>query len=215
MRKVCLLVLAVCSISLPIVSAQQKDGHPENAAAGSSAKLPKLPAEIRLVVTVEESPGIDNPKSFWEGVYEIRVANWSEVVERTKSRGNTQELGEGLLQSSFPRRRLLEKENRCLVISVPVSGHLLERLQNQSQKPQAFLLKSTIRLFDAQLNRNYPLEVDRVWQAKLFPDGEASIELRISPDGSDSSWGPVPKQLPAGYTIVGAPSDKSATPKKP
>jgi hypothetical protein len=166
------------------------------------AEQPQPPEEIRLIVTVEEMPGISNPKSFWEGSYEIRVADWNTVVEKTKS-GGLQETGLVISRQSFSKRTLIEKDNRDARISIPVKGPLLQRLQTNN--PQAFLLRSTVRVFDAQLDQNFAIELNRVWEAKLFPDGEATITIKIEPDGDYSVWGPLPKKLPAGYTIVGPP----------
>lgn len=225
MRKVFLLLLVLSAVKLPVISAQQTSEKPvpsQAAAArdkqentGTSQGQPfKLPAEIKLILEVEDLPGIKNPKSFWEGFYELRVVDWKVVVEKTKS-GGIQGIGEVLFQLSFPRRTFLEKGNRHLKISVPVTGSLLERLQQQPHNPQAFLLRSTVRLFDAQLKRNYTFQIDRVWELKLFPDGEATIAITIEPDGSYSDWGPIPKELPPGYTIGGLPPDKIPPTKNP
>lgn len=170
--------------------------------ATNLAERPQPPEEIKLIVTVEEMPGIANPKSFWEGSYEIRVADWNTVVEKTKS-GGLQDIGLVISRQSFSQRTLIEKDNRHARISVPVKGPLLQRLQTRN--PQAFLLRSSVRLFDAQLDQNFAIELNRVWEAKLFPDGEATITIKIEPDGDYSVWGPLPKKLPAGYTTVGPP----------
>src|SRR5229473_4849395 len=175
MMKVSVLLLVLSACSLSMVSAQQTSGP-----AGTSqsevasekkepAKRPiKLPAEIKLILEVEELPGRENPKSFWEAGYEIRIVDWRAIVERTRTGGDVGDAGLLLLQSSFAHRSLSE-ENRRLAVALPVNGSLLERLKQQPQNPQAFSLRSTVRLYDAQLDRNYAFKVDRVWQFKLFP----------------------------------------------
>jgi hypothetical protein len=207
--KLFLVLLLLPAVNLPSVSAQQSVKSTQSEVASKkreAAKTPfTLPAEIKVILKVEELPGIENPKSFWEGVYEVRVADWHTIVEKTKSGGDPEETGVVVLQSSFARRSFSEKENRTLTVSVPVAGSLLERLQQQPQNPQAFLLRSTVRFFDAQLNRNFALKIDRIWRFKLFPDGEATISIKIKPDGSSSIWGPIPKEMPPGYTIIGVP----------
>jgi hypothetical protein len=165
----------------------------------------KVPAEIKLTLQVAEMPGMANPRSLWEGSCSLLVSDWSEVVKRTKLGENTAELGESLAKSSSPKRFLSDPANRTIHISVPVTGSLLTRLQRQPKEPQAFLLRSNIRIFDARLRKNFTLEVNRIWQLKLFPDGEATIEIKIAPDGTYSIWGPVPKTLPPGYTLVPFP----------
>ena len=165
----------------------------------------KLPAEIKVILRVDDLPGANNPGSFWEGVYEIRVADWHTIVEKTNSGAKVEDSGAVILQSSFSRRVLSDKGNRTVVISIPVTGSLSERLQQQPKNPQAFLLSSTVRLFDAQLARNYTLKVDRIWRFKQFLDGEATITIRIEPDGSWSVRGPAPKELPPGHMIIGGP----------
>src|SRR5207237_9113879 len=132
-----LQLLLLSAVTLPAVSAQQptKSSQSETtsekseAAKTSQSQPVKLPAEIRLILKVEEMPGIENPKSFWEGTYEIRVVDWSTIVERTKSGSDAGDAGLVLLQSSFTRRSLSENENRRLTVSLPVNGHLLEHLQ--------------------------------------------------------------------------------------
>ncbi|HBB93779.1 MAG TPA: hypothetical protein DC054_00150 [Blastocatellia bacterium] len=181
---------------------RHSDGNEKSASGNASFKLP---AEIKVILKVDELPGADNSGSFWEGVYEIRVADWRTIVEKTKADEKVEDSGVIILQSSFSRRALLDKGNRTLVISIPVTGSLLERLQQQPKTPQAFLLSSTVRLFDAQLARNFALKIDRIWRFKLFPDGEATILIRIQPDGSWSVHGPAPKEMPAGYSIIGGP----------
>ncbi|MEA2204986.1 MAG: hypothetical protein QOE77_1762 [Blastocatellia bacterium] len=203
-------LLFVLNISSGVVQEPVTSGHPAVAGTKSEpAKTPlKLPAEIKLILRVDDMPGIDNAKSFWEATYEIRVADWQTIVERTKAGQDPEETGLTIFQSSFAHLDLAEKKNRNVVISVPVAGVLLERLQQQSQKPQAFLLRSSVRFFDARLDRNFALKVNRIWRFKLFPDGEAAIAIRIEPDGSFSINGPVPKDIPGGYMIVGAPATK-------
>jgi hypothetical protein len=185
----------------------EKDVEGQERVPAAQSQTFKLPPEIKLNLEMEALPGIENPKSFWEGVYEIRVVNWQVVVEKTKS-GTTQGMGELLSQSSFSRRTFLEKKNRSLEISIPVTGSLQERLAQQAGNPQAFVLHATLHVFDAQLRRNYALQIDRVWSLKLFPDGVAKISITIEPDGSYSMWGPIPRDLPPGYTTVGVPAQK-------
>jgi hypothetical protein len=165
----------------------------------------KLPAEIKVILKVDELPGAGNSGSFWEGVYEVRVTDWRTIVEKTKTGDKVEDTGAIILQSSFSRRPLSDKANRTLVLSIPVSGSLSERLQQQPKIPQAFLLSSTVRVFDADLARNFALKIDRIWRFKQFPDGEATIFIRIQPDGSWSVHGPAPKEMPPGFTIIGGP----------
>lgn len=218
----CLLVLGLLAGNLSAVSAQGTF-HYRHATRVQvarqqkhSSKPPKvqpltLPKEISLILKVEDLPGIANPKSFWEGAYEIRVADWSDIVDKTTSAG-AQPTGEVLLHSSFSKRSFIDKNDREVRLSIAVAGSLLERLQRQGQTAQGFLLRSTIRIFDAQLDQTRAFKLNRVWQSKLFPDGEATISISLKPDGSYSTWGPVPKDLPKGYTIVGAPRSEDHKP---
>lgn len=189
--------------------AQDKERH---AVATVQPSPTKQPSEINLTLELAELPGITNPKSFWEGAYEIRIADWKEVEDKTKA-GNLGGLGEVLSRSSFSRHRVSDKTDWRVRVSIPVRDSLLLRLQQEAKAPQAFLLRATIRIFDAQLDQNVAFELNRIWQSKLFPDGEAIITIKIKPDGSYSTWGPVPKELPAGYSIIGLPAKKDAPPK--
>jgi hypothetical protein len=173
----------------------------------------KLPAEITLTLELREMHGIPNPKSFWEGVYELRVADWSDVVAKTKS-GTKEDLGEVLLRSSFAHRAPTAKENRFVQLVVPVKGSLLERLRWETKTKQAFLLRATLRAYDGELDQNYAFELNRVWQSELFPDGKASITIALKPDGGHSTWGPIPPTLPKDHVIIGQPPQMTR-PEKP
>jgi hypothetical protein len=202
----CLIPILLVLVTPPMLTAQPagKPGTAGKTQLGRRTNVPaNLPANVKLVIEVEEMPGRDNPSSFWEAGYEIRLIDWRTVVERTKSGIEVGDAGIILTQSSFAHKSLSEKDNRRLVVILPVKGTLLERLQEQAHNPQAFSLRSSVRLYDAQLDRNYTFKVDRIWQFKLFPDGEAAISINIKPDGAFSVWGPVPRTLPPGYTVVG------------
>jgi hypothetical protein len=196
------LLLLLAQPNAPAQDAVRR-GHPEGGEKNAPAKASfKLPAEIKVILIVDELPGADKSGSFWEGVYEVRIADWRTIVEKTNAGEKAEDSGNTILQSSFSNRALSEKGNRTLVISIPVTGSLLERLQEQPKNPQAFLLRSTVRLFDAQLTRNFALKIDRIWRFKQFPDGEATIFIRIQPDGSWSVHGPAPKEP---SIIIGGP----------
>lgn len=183
--------------------------------AGPSPTLSvPLPPEIGVVVTVQEMPGMENPKSFWEGDYELRIADWQAVVERTKA-GDKGRHGEILAQVTSPRRSLVAKDAQQLRLTVPVTAALGERLKQQNTNPQAFWLHSTVHFFDAKLQRHFAFEVNRVWEFKLFPHGQADITIKLEPDGSYSSWGPMPKVMPAGYSMVEVPAVKKNETKRP
>lgn len=185
-------------------------GAPQPATQSRQPETLKLPGEIRLVLAVEELPGIANPKSFWEVAYEIRIAD-DKALSAKPELAEVADFGESLVQSSFAKRNLLAADNRHLTISLPVTGRLRQRLEQQTATPQVFLLRSTLRFFDAQLDRQFVLKVNRVWQFHLFPEGWATVAIKIRPDGSYSTWGPVPKVLPPGYSITSLPGNSKPT----
>jgi hypothetical protein len=215
MVKLIILLLALTSIgesnpqaSQPIPLLLERivpNVHSQTPANTAKDQQFKVPAEINLTIRVAEMPGYTNPKSFWEGSANLLVNDWAEIVKRTKAGESTAELGESLEKLSAPKRSLSDPANRSIRISIPVKGSLLTRLQQQPKEPQAFLVRSNIRIYDARLRKNFTLEITRIWQLKLFPDGEATIEIRIAPDSTHSIWGPVPKTLPPGYSLVPLP----------
>lgn len=192
------VVAVVMSCSGLLTSAQ-------TVAAASSKLKHSLPAEISLTVAVETMPGLTDANSFWEGVYELRITDWNSVTPAALS---DSEFGLVLTQLTSIKRSLVGKDERSVLISLPVEGELRKRLEAEENAPQAFLLRSTIGLFDAKLGRRYALKVNRVWQFKLFRDGKSRITLTIEPDGSYGVWGPFPDQLPDGYRLVGVPGSK-------
>lgn len=205
--KVLLLLLLCTATSLAIGSAPGSVNQDLSQGAAGQREPDKppftLPANIKLILSVEQLPGLESPNSFWEGAYEISVTDWRTVVDKTTAGEDIAEGRAVLAQSSFSRRSLADQEHRKLVVSIPINGSLRERLQQQPKNPQAFLLKSSVRLFDGKLDRNFALKVDRVWRFSLFLDGEATIAIRIKPDGSSSVWGPIPRELPPGYSNIG------------
>lgn len=198
-------LFAVSAQPAPKTSQSETTKEKKEAANTSQSKPLKLPEEIKLTLKVEEMPGIENPKSFWEGTYEIRVADWSTIDEKTKAGADATDAGVVLLQSSFEHRSLSGDVNRRLTVSLPVNGRLRERLQQQQQNPQAFSLRSKVRFYDGQLDRNSTFSINRIWRFGSFPDGEATITIKIKPDGGFSVWGPIRKDAPASYTIIGNP----------
>jgi hypothetical protein len=165
-----------------------------------------LPKEIVLVITVEDLPGMKSPKSFWEAAYDIRIADWNSLIEKP-GLAELPDAGDSLLQSAAARRNFLAESDRHLDISIPVTGLLADRLKKQTSNPQVFFLRSTIRIFDAELDRQYALKLNRLWQFKLFPEGKSTIAIKVNSDGSYSTSGPTPKVLPPGYSIIGRPSN--------
>src|SRR6184192_1258803 len=104
----CLLCGLLTLIAQPasqtqVINKSQSSGHAEGRA---------LPANIKLTIEIEEMPGCDNPLSFWDTGYEIRLLDWRTVVERTKSGTEIGDFGILLTQSSFAHRILSEKDNR-------------------------------------------------------------------------------------------------------
>ena len=196
-----LFFIAVALSCSPFPTSAQTVGEP----ASLRQNKVLLPAEISLTVSVENMPGLTDANSFWEGAYEVRIADWNSVTPAALS---DSEFGLVLTQLTSIKRSLVRKDERSVLISLPVGGELRKRLEAEDKTPQAFLLRSTIGLFDAKLGRRYALRVNRVWQFKLFRDGKSKITLTIEPDGSYGVWGPVPDQLPDGYRLVGAPADK-------
>src|SRR6266498_3838843 len=120
MMKYFFSLLFVLAVGLPAVFRPQSATFAQTEVGGQKeepAKTPiKVPAEIKVILKVEEMPGIEKPKSFWEGVYEIRVADWGTIVENMKSGADAEDSGAVLLQSSFASRGVSEKENRSVTI---------------------------------------------------------------------------------------------------
>lgn len=201
------LSLVFCAAALAVACASPLSAQrPTRAKSAAAFKLPK---EIVLVITVEDLPGMKNLKSFWEAAYDVRIADWNALTTKPEL-AELPDAGDSLVQSSSARRSLVAESDRHLDISIPVTGPLAGRLRKQASNPQVFLLRSTVRLFDAELDRHYALKLNRLWQFKLFPDGKATIAIKVNSDGSYSTSGPIPKVLPPGYSIIGRPADPAS-----
>jgi hypothetical protein len=201
----CMLALAT---SLVVVATADCKSQTAATITGVS----KLPDQIRVVLEIAPSTTQVSPNSFWEGTYEIRIVDWSEVERATQARTPLPG-GEALLSAAFEHRSMANPNGRLIRISIPVEGLLLKRLRQESTRAQAFLLRATIKASAVELAQTYLFDINRVWQAALFPDGEATIKITLKPDGGYSTWGPTPKQSPGQPNIIRIPARSEATSK--
>lgn len=197
--KIVSLVFGITLLFCLAVSAQAQTNAPKN---------------LTLVLKLDSMPGIENPKSFWEVSYDWRIADKKLLDEMTVA-GSQNKIGETVIKGSAERRNLSQMENRLIEIVVPVKDSLQDKIKNQENNPQIFLLDAKIRVFDAKTNKTTVFSYSPAWFLKLFPDGYAEISFNIRDDGGYSKSGPNPKTLLKGFTVVGAPTQQTIITPKP
>lgn len=195
---------------------------PGNFAAGSiTLNQPKnFPQKVSFTLALEELPGFDDPGSLWEVSYDWRIADEKEYFEKSKLQDDPVIIGDVLAKSSVVLKDLKQASNRLLHIEVPVEGSVARRLRSESVNPQFFLLRANLRVYDAKIKKTIVDLIARVWSPKFYPDGNASISIKVREDGSYGIWGPQPKALPPGYKIISGnppgslPASETGKPKQ-
>jgi hypothetical protein len=159
--------------------------------AGATVRAQKLgdasspPSELRLILELQDLPGLNAAGSYWEVSYHWRIANqkdfdrWSENGENMKS-----PIGMMLSKDSFRRDNLSSSENRRFEISIPVKGELHRQLHNAGRQPQVLWLDATVRIHDATLGTDVIKKINPVWAPRrYYPDGQAHVRVELMNNG--------------------------------
>jgi hypothetical protein len=187
-----------------------------NLAAGSTTlnKSKNLPQKVSFTLTLENLPGFNEPGSFWEVSYDWLIADKKEYYEKTRLQDEPVMIGDVLAKSNITLRNLDQQSNRLFHVQVPVEGSLAQRLRSESENPQVFLLRANLRIYDAKIKKTIIHLIARAWELKFFPNGNASISIKVRENGDFGISGPLIKTLPPGYKIInGTPSVSPPTSK--
>lgn len=144
------------------------------------------PSELRLVLELQDLPGLNAAGSYWEVSYNWRIANqrdfdrWSENGEDTKS-----PVGMLLSKDSFRRGDLSSSQNRRFEVAIPVKGELRRQLHNAEREPQVLWLNATVRIHDATLGADVIKKINPVWVPRRFyADGKANVRVELMNNGN-------------------------------
>lgn len=158
--------------------------------------------KVCFTLILENLPGFDKPGSFWEVSYDWLVADKKEYYEKAALQDEPVSIGDVLAKSNITLNNLNQRSNRLLYVQVPVKGSLAQRLRSESENPQVFLLRANLRIYDAKIKKTIIHLIARAWELKFFPDGNASISIKVQENGSFNILGPLIKTLPSGYKVT-------------
>lgn len=189
------------------------------AAAHISKDVPKT-ATVEIVLLA--APGIDEEESRWETNYELRIANqltlWEAWKQRQLNGGSEQRrLGE-LIKQGTVKQTLRTPENRHIVLQIPLSSEIRERLRAQPREPlkitpgkitaediklsreqeiksQHFMFYSVVSVYDGKLKKNVLISASRTWNFAEYRDNKFKITLEIHEDGSYSTKSSLPTKI--------------------
>ena len=182
---------------------------PDNlrASVPASQEIPKV-ATVRI--TLVNAPGINDAGSRWEIAYELRIINqaddWKAWKQGKFKAGSEERVGE-LIKEGSVKETLRSPANRQVVLSIPFSPEILERLREQPQnllkatssnitpeeikllkeqeiKSQIFLFYPIINIYDAKLKKNIIIPQPFSWPFYDYPDAKFEIRVEINDDGS-------------------------------
>jgi hypothetical protein len=183
-----------------------------------SQDVPKT-ATVEIVLLV--APGINEEESQWEITYEFRIANtltlWEAWKQRQLNVGSEQRLGELFKQGSV-KKMLRTPENRRVVLQIPLSSEIRERLRAQPREPlkitpgkitaediklsrdqeiksQNFMFYSVVSVYDAKLKKNVLMSASRTWPFGEYREARFKITLEIHEDGSYSTKSSLPTKI--------------------
>ena len=187
----------------------------QGAAVPISQDVPKT-ATVEIVLLV--APGINEEESRWEITYELRIANqltlWEAWKQRQLNGQSEQRLGELIKQGSV-KKMLRTAENRRVVLQIPLSSEIRERLRAQPREPlkitpgkitsediklsreqeiksQNFLFYSVVSVYDAKLKKNVLISASRTWNFEEYRQAKFKITLEINEDGSYTTKSSLP-----------------------
>jgi hypothetical protein len=207
----------ILSLSLAAILFLAAGGAPGRRRAG--APTPQATPEAATVrILLINAPGINVEGSRWEIAYEFRIANQAaewEAWKRRKLKGGSEErLGE-LIKEGTLKGTLRSLENRGIVLKIPFSPEIRERLGNQPRDPvkitsgqttpedikllkeqeiksQIFYFYPVINIYDAKLKKNLIISQPFSWSFGNYPDARFELTVEIDRDGGYSIKSSVP-----------------------
>ncbi|MEO8074676.1 MAG: hypothetical protein ABI891_15455 [Acidobacteriota bacterium] len=136
----------------------------------------------KIKITLLNLPGVDLEKSKWEMSYELRIATQKDLSDAMTNGSLTlnadQKLGDFVAKNSFSKSSLVKKENREIVLTIPLDKKIQEKLANdlaslvefenlvaqnknnreslteRQIKSQDFVMYANILVYDAKLKKN-------------------------------------------------------------
>lgn len=138
---------------------------------------------LRLKITLIDLPGASDPKSYWEGTYQLYFVSEAEHEKALRELLKSAPKGRGaafdLNLTTFPKKVLLAEGSfkKSGLASLKDRTFILERIAFRSRVPEAertkearLLLSCNVKIYDAQLKQT--IYRTRLWdaQAPLMED---------------------------------------------
>lgn len=184
------IALASCLILLVLtvgLSQQARRNQMRVRQAEPNVLAPELYLEhLRLKITLIDLPGAPDPRSYWEGTYQLYFVSEAEHEKALREMVRSAPKGRGaafdLNLSTFPKKILLAEGSfkKSGLASLRDRTFILERIAFRSRVPDAertkearLLLSCNVKIYDAQLKQT--IYRTRLWdaQAPLMEDAGA------------------------------------------
>lgn len=211
-------MIKILSLSLVAILLLAAGSGPSNLRASVQASQ-EIPKAATVEIVLLKAPGINDEGSKWEIVYEFRIINqaaeWQAWKQGKFKAGSGERVGE-LIKEGTIKETLRSPANRKIVLKIPFSPDILERLRNQPRerikttpgqitpeeiklfkeqemKFQVFLFYPVINIYDAKLKKNFIIPASRTWAFEEYPQARFEMTVEINDDGTyrvKSSWPP-------------------------
>ncbi|MBA3633491.1 MAG: hypothetical protein H0W58_11905 [Acidobacteria bacterium] len=151
-----ILCTVFLSVLLFVVNGSSQVGREESNTA------PKM---ATIKITLLDLPGVKDEKSKWEIGYELRIINQKELNEAMTNGRLTldadQKIGEFIAKGSFVKNILANKENREVILTIPLNQKIQEKLADE--------LESRIKSTTVAANKNaLKPETERQAESQYF-----------------------------------------------
>ncbi|MBA2732236.1 MAG: hypothetical protein H0U54_05035 [Acidobacteria bacterium] len=211
-------MIKILSLSLTAILFLAASSTPSN----QRVRVPvsqEIPKAATVEIVLVNAPGINDEGSKWEITYEFRIINqaaeWQAWKQGKFKAGSGERVGE-LIKEGTVKETLRSPANRKVVLKIPFSPKILERLRNQPRERikttpgqitpeeikllkeqetefQVFLFYPVINIYDAKLKKNFIIPASRTWAFEEYPQARFEMTVEINDDGTyrvKSSWPP-------------------------
>jgi len=155
-----------------------------------------VPRSATVTIRLLKAPGLNLRQSKWEISAELRIIAENRMFsEREKFKDDSTERAGEIIKSATLSRSLGTPSGQSLILEIPFSAAVLEKLRNQPAdrlaagadvNSQVFLFYSVITVHDAKLGKTLTIPVNRVWDFANFPAAVFDVNVEIGDDGGYS-----------------------------
>lgn len=184
-----------------------------------------------IKITLLDLPGVNLEKSKWEIAYELRITSGKELsdasVDGKLSLDAEKKLGEFVAKSSFSKNVLSKKENREVVLTIPLdkktqeklaveleslakSGDASNKITSETRlerqiKTQNFLMYANVLVYDAKLKKSILVPFNWVLpfaRFSHFPGANFQMTFQIKENGEHARSMVLPEISKNSFTVT-------------